>query len=219
MITVWGRKSSSNVQAVLWCLQELELECNRIDAGFTYGVTDTDNYLNMNPNGYVPTLQDGSNSPLFESCAICRYLASRYAQEHFKPNNFWPDDLAARATIDMWAEWAKLNVAQNFSLPLFWPKVRLPPEQTSAETLNAALDKLNKFLKIADTRLENSKYLASNELTVADIVFGHSLYRYYDIDIPRAEFTNLERYYRTLSNREAYRNTVMVSYDELRYKP
>ena len=219
MITVWGRKSSSNVQVVLWCLQELELECNRIDAGFTYGVTDTDDYLSMNPNGYVPTLQDGSNSPLFGSCAICRYLASRYAPERFKPNNFWPDDLAARATTDMWAEWAKLNVAQNFSLPLFWPKVRLPPEQTTAETLDAALDKLNKYLKIADTRLENSQYLASDELTLADLIFGHSLYRYYDIDISRAEFANLERYYRTLSERAAYRNTVMVSYDELRYKP
>ena len=213
MITVWGRKSSSNVQAVLWCLQELGLEYKRIDAGFTYGVTDTAEYLSMNPNGYVPTLQDGSNQPLFESCAICRYLASRYAAE-----NFWPKDLASRATVDMWAEWAKLNVAQNFSLPLFWPKVRLAPEKSNPESISAALDKLNQYLTIADARLRNSKYLVSDDLTVADIIFGHSLYRYYDIDLPRAEFTNIERYYRDLSARSAYQNTVMASYDELRYK-
>ena len=213
MITVWGRKSSSNVQAVLWCLQELGLEYKRIDAGFTYGVTDTAEYLSMNPNGYVPTLQDGSNQPLFESCAICRYLASRYAAE-----NFWPKDLASRATVDMWAEWAKLNVAQNFSLPLFWPKVRLAPEKSNAESISAALDKLNQYLTIADSRLRNSQYLVSDNLTVADIIFGHSLYRYYDIDIPRAEFVNIERYYRDLSERSAYQNTVMASYDELRYK-
>ena len=213
MITVWGRKSSSNVQAVLWCLQELGLEYKRIDAGFTYGVTDTAEYLSMNPNGYVPTLQDGSNQPLFESCAICRYLASRYAAE-----NFWPKDLASRATVDMWAEWAKLNVAQNFSLPLFWPKVRLAPEKSNAESISTALDKLNQYLTIADSRLRNSQYLVSDNLTVADIIFGHSLYRYYDIDIPRAEFVNIERYYRDLSERSAYQNTVMASYDELRYK-
>ena len=206
------------MQVVLWCLQELELDYNRIDAGFTYGVTDTGDYLKMNPNGYVPTLQDGSNTPLFESCAICRYLAGSYAPQHFTANHFWPDNLPARATIDMWAEWSKLNVAQNFSLPLFWPMVRLPPEQTTAESIAAALDKLNQYLKIADARLANSQYLVSDELTLADIVFGHSLYRYYDIDIPRAEFTNLERYYHTLSARPAYKNTVMVSYDELRYK-
>jgi len=168
---------------------------------------------NSGSNGYVPTLQDGSNPPLFESCAICRYLASRYA-----PESFWPGDPALRATIDMWAEWAKLNVAQNFSIPLFWPKVRLAPDQTTDESIAAALDKLNKYLAIADDRLGNSQYLVRDELTLADIIFGHSLFRYYDIDIPRANFTNLERYYRALSERAAFKDTVMASYDELRYK-
>ncbi len=35
-ITVWGRLSSSNVQVVLWCLDELGLDFKRIDAGFTW---------------------------------------------------------------------------------------------------------------------------------------------------------------------------------------
>jgi len=63
MITVWGRASSSNVQATLWCLAELGLEFDRIDAGFIYGVTDTPAYLEMNPNGFVPTLVDGETCP------------------------------------------------------------------------------------------------------------------------------------------------------------
>jgi glutathione S-transferase len=33
MIKIWGRKLSSNVQAVLWCLAELDLDHSRIDAG------------------------------------------------------------------------------------------------------------------------------------------------------------------------------------------
>jgi len=213
VITVWGRKTSSNVQVVLWCLEELELEYNRIDAGFTYGVTDTDEYLSMNPNGVVPTLQDGANTPIFESCAICRYLATCHGS-----GSFWPADPAKRATVDMWAEWAKLNVAQNFSVPLFWPKVRLAPEATSAESLQASLDTLNKYLTIADTQLAKFEYLASDNLTVADLIFGHMLYRYFDIDLSRTEFTNIDRYYNTLKERSSYRKTVMVSYDELRYK-
>ena len=47
MITVWGRCSSSNVQAVMWCLEELGLAYKRIDAGFTYGVVDSDAYLHI----------------------------------------------------------------------------------------------------------------------------------------------------------------------------
>lgn len=214
MITVWGRASSSNVQVVLWCLQELDLEYTRIDAGFTYGVTDTADYLAMNPNGVVPTIQDGDNSPMFESCAILRYLSSRYGS-----NEFWPVDLADRGTVDMWAEWSKLNVAQLFSQPLFWPTVRLPPSASNPEAITAACKALNKNLKIADNRLASSTYLVSDNFTMADVVFGHILYRYFDIDIPRAEFSNIARYYEMLQSRTAYRNNVMVSYDELRYSP
>ena len=214
MITVWGRASSSNVQVVLWCLQELNIDYKRIDAGFTYGVTDTAEYLQMNPNGVVPTIQDGSDTPLFESCAILRYLATKYSSD-----TFWPSDPAERAVIDMWAEWSKLNVAQNFSLPLFWPSVRLAPESKNMDAINAASKTLDKFMTMADTRLASHRYLVSDEFTLADIVFGHVLFRYYDIDIPRAELPNIARYYDMLKQREPYRNTVMANYDELRYKP
>jgi len=213
MIKVWGRASSSNVQVVLWCLQELDIEYTRIDAGFTYGVTDTAEYLKMNPNGVVPTLQDGSNSPLFESSAINRYLASQYA-----PESFWPADPSMRAVVDMWGEWAKLNVGLNFSGPLFWPTVRLAPGSKSQEEIKAAADALDKFMTIADSQLARSQFLANDNFTLADVVFGHILYRYYDIEIPRTELEHLARYYDTLKMRDAYRNTVMVSYDELRYK-
>jgi len=213
MITVWGRASSSNVQAVLWCLDELEIEYDRIDAGFTYGVTDTPDYLKMNPNGFVPTLQDGSNTPLFESSAINRYLANQYASAPF-----WPVDLHQRAVVDMWSEWAKLNVAQNFSVPLFWPKVRLAPGSKSPEEIDTALTKLSKFMAIADERLASLQYLATDEFTLADVTFGHILYRYYDIDIPRPALTHVARYYEELKRRKAFKSTVMVSYDELRYK-
>ncbi|MFZ8993228.1 MAG: glutathione S-transferase N-terminal domain-containing protein, partial [Candidatus Puniceispirillaceae bacterium] len=58
-ITVWGRKSSVNVQLVLWALDEMRLPYQRLDAGFIYGVVDTDEFRAMNPNGRVPVLIDG----------------------------------------------------------------------------------------------------------------------------------------------------------------
>ena len=48
-ITIWGRKSSVNVQLVLWALDELGLDFDRIDAGFTYGVVDSAEFCKMNP--------------------------------------------------------------------------------------------------------------------------------------------------------------------------
>ncbi len=133
MIKLWGRKSSSNVQAVLWCLHELGLDYERVDAGFSYGVIDTDAYLKMNPNGLVPTIQVDDNPPLFESGAIMRFLSNRYGS-----TPFWPADEVLRAQVDMWAEWSKINVALNFTGPLFWPLVRMKESDRNLSNIAAA---------------------------------------------------------------------------------
>ena len=214
MMTLWGRKNSSNVQTVVWCLEELNLPYKRIDAGFTYGVVDTEEYRKINPNSTVPTFKDGEGPALFESCAIARYLASNYA-----PDAFWPSDPSSRAQVDMWAEWSKHNIATAFSLPLFWPIVRLDPALQNPEQLATALEKLSKNLDIANDQLSRSKYLASNELTLADIVFGHSLFRYYDINLNRPEHKHVRAYYERLTQSKTYQKSVMIPYDDLRYKP
>jgi len=36
-LTIWGRANSVNVQKVLWCLCELDLAYQRIDAGMAFG--------------------------------------------------------------------------------------------------------------------------------------------------------------------------------------
>jgi len=36
-LRIWGRANSVNVQKVLWCLRELDLAHERIDAGMAFG--------------------------------------------------------------------------------------------------------------------------------------------------------------------------------------
>ena len=210
-LKVWGRESSSNVQALMWCIGELNLACERIDAGFIYGLVDTPEYLSMNPNGTVPTLKDGDNPPLWETGAILRYLANSYA-----PDSFWPADPVARADVDKWTEWAKINIALNFTSPVFWRVVRTPPSKQIPVAISDALRNLDKFLAIAERRLATFTYLMGEHLTLADIQFGHCLFRYYDIDIERSEHPLLRRYYDVLSSRPAFQEHVMLSYEELR---
>lgn len=210
MITLWGRQSSSNVQAVLWCILELDLPYERIDAGLTYGVTDTAEYLAINPNGTVPTICDGDQPAIWESAAILRYLSCAYAEE-----SFWPSSPVEGSQIDMWAEWSKINVALQFTSPIFWPAVRVHESRRDALSIDNAVKALEVNLKIADERLSQSSYLASDHLTMADIQFAHVLYRYFEIDIKRADLAHLQRYYDSLCKRPAYRSAVMVSYEEL----
>ena len=211
-ITVWGRRSSVNVQSVLWCLEELGLAYDRIDAGFTYGLVNTSEFRDMNPNGKVPVIIDGDSAPIFEAGAILRYVATRYGTAPF-----WPKSPAERAIVDKWAEWAKLNFASIFIPAVFWPLIRIAPSKRDFPAIDAALKSVEAELAIADAALVKTRYLAGDAFSLADIQLGHCLYRYYNIDVTRADLPNLAAYYDRLQTRFAFSSQVMVSYDELRY--
>ncbi len=211
MLTVWGRKTSSNVQALMWCIGELALPYRRHDIGHRHGGNDTPEFLALNPNGTVPVLRDGDGETLWETGAILRYLAGRYGG-----SQFWPQDSEARAQIDKWAEWSKINIALNFTVPIFWRVVRTAPRDQDAAAIAKAINAFNKELDIAEAQLQRHTYLAGNELTLADIQFGHVLFRYYDIAIDRSDRPALRRYYDRLAARPAFQEHVMVSYEELR---
>jgi len=87
---IWGR-ANSIVQKDLWLADECGLRYDRIDVGGPYGGNDQRWYLDMNPNGVVPTVED-EGLILWESNSILRYLAAKYA-----PGTLWPTDPAERS--------------------------------------------------------------------------------------------------------------------------
>lgn len=194
----------------MWCVGELNLDHIRHDAGYIYGVTDSASFAAMNPNRTVPVLRDAGGSPIWETGAILRYLADRYGGA-----SFWPNDPIARAHVDMWAEWAKINVAMGFTGPIFWRVARTPVEDRDPDAIAAALTSFNALLVIAERRLQDHKWLGGADFTLADIQFGHVLYRYFDIEIERPELPALRRYFDRLLDRPAYRSHVAISYEEL----
>ena len=209
-LVVYGRASSSNVQACMWGCAELGLDVSRLDYGENFGGLDTPAFRAMNPHGKIPVLQLPNGHAMFETPAILRYLAGVYGGD-----DFWPSDPVRRAGVDMWAEWAKHDVAEAFTGPVFWRVVRTPNDRWDHAAIAAAVAYLESQLAIAEPRLA-SGYLCGDKFTLADIQFGHVLYRYFDIDITRAPFPNLNRYYQTLCQRPAYQAHVMLAYDELR---
>jgi glutathione S-transferase len=195
----------------MWCIGELGLAYEQHDAGHIYGVTDTPAFLAMNPNGTVPVLRDGEGELLWETGAILRYLAGRYGAAPF-----WPAEGFARARVDQWAEWSKINVTLGFTAPIFWKVVRTAPSQQDPIAISQAVTKLDKLLDIAEAQLSRSAYLASDDFTLADVQFGHVLFRYFDISITRQGRPALRRYYDALVMRPAFCEHVMTSYEELR---
>jgi glutathione S-transferase len=209
MITVHGRATSSNVQIVMWAIGELGLPHRRLDVGGSFGGNDTPEYLVMNPNGLVPTIQDGDVT-LFESAAILRYLGAKYGSEPF-----WPKDAARRGSLDQWAEWGRTSLTPPMG-QIFGQLVRTRATERSAATIAGLEAQLRRLAGIAEKRIGNGPWLAGADFTFADIPFAHQLYRYFTMSFDRAETPNLVAYYERLKGRPAFAEYVMVSYEPLR---
>ncbi|MEJ6500172.1 MAG: glutathione S-transferase family protein [Rhodobacterales bacterium] len=210
MLTVLGRATSVNVQIVMFAVAELGLPFDRQDFGHVHGGVDTPEFLAKNPNGRVPVLIDG-DLVMFESCAIARYLAAQYGSDAF-----WPKDTKARARIDVWAEWGKTSLYEGFTAPIFWPGVRLAAKDRDEAAFAASLKRFDGLLAILEAQIGDQPFICGGDFTLADIVNGSILFRYFDMDIPRRDRPVLRSYYDRLCVRPAYRDHVMVSYDSLR---
>ena len=122
MLRVYGRATSSNVQAAMWLIGELGLTVERLDYGHAHGGLETPAFRALNPNGKIPVLVDGDWPPVWETGAVLRYLAAAYGGPEW-----WPPAPADRIEIDKWAEWAKVNVCIGFTGPTPFRSRARPP--------------------------------------------------------------------------------------------
>lgn len=210
-LKIYGRATSSNVQLVMWAVSELGLPHDRRDYGHVHGGLDTPEFGLLNPHRKVPVLDDGG-VVVWESMAILRYLAARYGDG----GAFWPADPAARSQVDRWAEWGKNELSQAFTVPIFWPRVRTAASDRDEAALTSAIATFETLLDKLDAPLGSHPFVAGKALSLADIVIGHLLFRWFTIDIPRQPRPALEAYYARLQTRTAYRDHVMVDYSTLR---
>ncbi len=58
MLTIYGRKSSFNLQKVMWLVDELGIAHKHVELGGSFGGLDTPEFLAMNPHGRVPVIDD-----------------------------------------------------------------------------------------------------------------------------------------------------------------
>jgi glutathione S-transferase len=175
---LYGRRSSINVQKVLWCLAELGLsegrDYERVDAGLEFGVNDTADYLAINPNGLVPTLIDGERA-IWESNSILRYLAVARGA-----NGLFPADADAlgRSEVDRWMDW-QLGTLWATLRVTFLGLTRTPEPQRNYDAIHASFKESARLLRILDTHLQNRTFIALERFTLADIVVALAAHRWY----------------------------------------
>jgi glutathione S-transferase len=120
-----GRKTSGNVQKVIWLLEELKMPYTREDYGRQFdNNTQTPEYLAMNPNAKVPTLVDGEVI-IWESNTILRYLATKATSA------LYPTDTARRTHVERWMDWQL--AALNPPYLAMFKETKLEPDKRSAD--------------------------------------------------------------------------------------
>ena len=201
MLKIWGRRDSFNLQKVMWCVAELGIAHQRIDAGGRHGVTDTPEYLAMNPNGRVPTIED-DGFVLWESNAIVRYLSARHGA-----GTLCPDDPMRRADADRWMEWQSATMGAVMR-PLIITMFRTLPGDRDAEIVRRQIDAAGRLWTMLDAQLVNRDFVAGGDFTMGDIPLGAYAYRWFSISETRPDLPGLAAWYERLCARPAFQKHV-----------
>jgi glutathione S-transferase len=203
MLKVWGRKTSSNVQKVLWCCSELGIAFDRVDLGGPFGGNRDPAYLAMNPNGRVPTVKD-DDLVIWESNTICRYLAAKHGGERL-----YPKDLAARTEVERWMDWQLATAGPPMGV-LLQGLVRQKPEERDPAAIEAGRLQALEAWRIVDSVLEHRPYLAGSGLTLAEISLGTLAYRWHVFPIERPDLKNVRAWYERMREREGFRTHIEI---------
>jgi len=208
MLRLWGRQSSINVQKVLWCLAELELkegaDFERIDAGLEFGINRSSEYLSMNPNGLVPTLEDGE-LVLWESNTIMRYLVRTYdAKQRFST------DIATQYHSSKWLDW---------QLSTMWPPLRgtflgltrTPEAQRNYAAIKKGYQDTNVHLAMLDNILSKQSFCSGDQFHIGDIPLGLCVNRWILLHQafpektgPKADLIHIDQWLKRLEDRTHY---------------
>ena len=202
-LVIWGRTNSVNVQKVLWCLTELNLPYQRIDAGMAHGKTREPAYLAMNPNARIPTLVEGDFA-LWESNSIMRYLC----MAHGRGTPIYPQEPKRRAAVDRWLDWT-LSMVQPVDRPVFWALVRTPPAERDMAKIQKDADAEAIVWRVAEHHLSTRRFIEGDDFTIADIALGAYARRWLGVEgITRPSQPHLERWLKELGNRPGYKTFI-----------
>jgi glutathione S-transferase len=198
MITIWGRNTSSNVQKVLWLCEEVDLKFDRKDVGGSFGGLDTPQFVALNPNKSIPVIEDGG-TVVWESHAILRFLAAKYG-----PDDIYPAEPAARSQVERWLDW-HLGVLAPAITPVFLGYFRTPAAARNEAELNRQVAHLTSAMTLLDHEIANRAYIAGDDLTIADIAFGNSVWRWLAFPFQRPKLPNVDAWQARIAERPGYR--------------
>jgi glutathione S-transferase len=159
----------------------------------TQGAHKKPEYLAINPNGMIPTLDDDGFT-LGESTAIGVYLAEK------TKNEVLPTELKARAQVFSWLSWDQCNWNPACSTVIFervFKKFFGGAEDEAA--VASALEKFKKHAAVLDAQLGKSDFIVGNKVTLADFAVASALTMAAPAKLPVEDYKNISRWFEKMN--------------------
>ena len=198
MLKVYGTTRSPPVHSVRFTANYLALDYEFVLVDMLQGEHHTDRYKKLHPAGKVPSIDDDGFT-LFESVAICRYLARKVN------SSLYPVDIKAAAVVDSWAHFTENHIYVAICKVLFnhYFASRMGAE-IDERSLREGREWLARFLPIIDARIGNHGNVAGSAFSLADIILLAAVDPFELIELDQTPYPNLAAWRQNLRSQPFY---------------
>ena len=189
---------TQNSMKTLYVAEELGCDYEFHFVNLMTGENRSEEFRKLTPVGKVPVMEHNGFS-LFESGAICRYMAS---SEH---SALYPADPEKRAQVDQWMDYFVCHPGR-WLMSAYFQKIIKPAAGMGAPD-PAAIEEAEKFvhqgLKVVDRVLGDTPWLANGELSIADLTALAYIEQEKSIDFPLDDYPKVRDWYSRLEALES----------------
>lgn len=201
MLVIYGTDLSAPSNKVRFVANYLGLEFDYRRVNLAKGENRTEEFRKLHPAGKVPVIfEDGA--ALFESGAICKYLADRENSE------LYPKDLRTRALVDQWCDFATQHIGGAMG-KLFFNRVlaKWRNAKVDEQSIEDGVEFLGRFLPVIEDQLSRNSYLIGDQLTLADLTLLAVLDPAEVVNVDLAPFPRITAWRNKLQQESFYTKT------------
>jgi glutathione S-transferase len=196
---------STRVLGIVALKNHLALDCEIQSIDLGRGDQLTPEYLALNPNKKMPTLED-DGFVLWESNAILFYMAAKHPD-----SGLWPSDLRCQADVLRWLAWKSAHWdAESVGMVAYETTSKAvlglgPPDPAF---IARGEQNFARFAAVLNTALRGKTWLIGEQLTIADFSIGAQIPSAERMGLPVGKFSEILRWYEGLAALPGWRKAL-----------